>query len=83
MNSEGLKGPTLEIALLRIMFERSQASLEIHFEFPFPFNYFEWKVLTFFGQMATNNLDIPDYEYEEIADNNEEEKQNGGANRYD
>lgn len=32
--------------------------------------------------MATN-LDIPDYEYDEIADNNEEEKQNGAGNRYD
>lgn len=39
-------------------------------------------ILTFFDQMATN-LDIPDYEYDEIAENNEEEKQNGAANRYD
>lgn len=37
-------------------------------------------ILTFFDQMATN-LDIPDYEYDEIAENNEEEKQNGAANR--
>lgn len=36
--------------------------------------------LNFFDQMA-NNMDIPDYEYE-IEENNEEEKQNGGANRY-
>lgn len=28
-------------------------------------------------------MDLPDYEYEEIAENQEEEKQNGGGNRYD
>lgn len=39
-------------------------------------------ILTIFDQIA-NKMDLPDYEYEEIAENQEEEKQNGGGNRYD
>jgi len=30
--------------------------------------------------MATTNYDVPDYEYD-LVDENEEEKQNGGANK--